>query len=112
MPTLVKFSRDWADEFQAEGLAILTADQVEALIEEVENGFREWDFGTNEGWEEGELDMSDFTFTPITDEEAEMLIRVIPALKVTEHSSKFNGKQLTWTTGGKVGIFPPVGEDD
>lgn len=93
---LATFSSDWADEFTAEGLAILSAEEVEALklwaVSEPE-----WYFGTNEFFE-GE-DLTDcFTFKEITSEEVATLERLIPDL-VRKSSGTFN-------YGGKFGQFP------
>lgn len=74
---LVTFSSDWADEFQAEGLAILDdsgIDEMNAWLE-ADQGFY---FGTNEGFEDGEITLRDFTIAPITDDEVEILTRLIP----------------------------------
>jgi hypothetical protein len=77
---LAKFSSDWADEFTAEGLAIMTRDEYDNLLANAAAG-KGWFFGTNEGWEDGE-DLSDqFTFKYISEEEEAVLIKTIPDLK-------------------------------
>lgn len=81
MLNLIKFSKDWADEFQAEGLAIFTPDETTQLKALVEAGEFEFYFGTNEGWDYGDIDLDDFTFTEISEEEAAFLKRLIPDLK-------------------------------
>lgn len=81
MPILVKFSADWADEFHAEGLALYNQEQVDQLKLLLDEGKLEWYFGTNEGFEEGDLSPGDFTFTEISEEEALFLKRLIPDLE-------------------------------
>lgn len=78
MLKLVKFSRDWADEFQAEGFIILSAEDVEKLDTLVSEGNFEWYFGTNEGFEAGDIEMTDFEITDISEEEALFLERLFP----------------------------------
>lgn len=78
---LVKFSKDWADEFTAEGLVILTDDQKLQLEQLIEEELFDFYFGTNEGWDAGEVSLADFTFTQITEEEKTTLERLIPDLK-------------------------------
>jgi hypothetical protein len=69
---LVKFEKNWADEFYVHGFKVY-ADRaawdkdVETLPE------LEFSFGTNEGWEEGDIDESDFTVSEITDDQAATL---------------------------------------
>ena len=73
---LVTFSKDWADEFQCEQFVIAESeDQASRWIADVvENGAY---FGTNEGWEAGEIEADDFQLTEITDQEAKTLIRLL-----------------------------------
>ena len=70
---LVKFSRDWADEFDVEGFAIFTKKEWEDAVEkfESEKYHVSYFFGTNEGWED-EIDsdwLDNYNVTEITDEE-------------------------------------------
>ena len=69
MPTLVKFNKDWADEFDVSGFKIYysLADWHKQAGDLSEHSFM---FGTNEGWEEGEFDVSDFEVREITNETA------------------------------------------
>lgn len=112
MPTLVTFSKDWADEFQAEGMTILHEDELPTLLAWIEKGGTEWYFGTNEGWEDGETDMADFKFKEITAEEAETLERLIPDLKRRTQTTVWQGKTYIHLEGGSFGIFPPFQELD
>lgn len=72
MNYFVKFDRDWADEFSAVGYNILDDEGIAEMNNwlEKDGGFY---FGTNEGFEEGEIKLSDFTITPISDDEATLL---------------------------------------
>jgi hypothetical protein len=100
---LVSFNRDWADEFSPAGLAIYTQsqlDKLEACIEEVS-----WYFGTNEGYEEGDLSFSDFSVTPITQEEEATLARLIPSLAFRSSVYEWNGETKTYTSGGDFGLI-------
>lgn len=69
---LVEFSKDWADEFDCNGFKIYPNqaawDRATAKLPELE-----YFFGTNEGWDEGEIDEDDFKVTEITDEEAAVI---------------------------------------
>jgi hypothetical protein len=97
---LVEFSRDWADEFQAEGLAIMTSEQFDKLIAWAKKGPETY-FGTNEGWECEDLSDS-YTAREITDEEAEVLKRLIPDL----------GTNYSWQTFASFGQFPEGFDED
>jgi hypothetical protein len=103
---LVKFSSDWADEFTAEGIAIMSSEEWEKLRERVKDPIT-WNFGTNEGWEDELLDDS-FTVTEITDEEAETLQRLIPDLVVRTQTFEYEGKPYQFTSGGNFGIIPTL----
>lgn len=91
---LVEFSRDWADEFQAEGLCILTEEEAEKLKAWSDDD-PEWYFGTNEGFECGPLTHA-FKYTEITEEEEKVLMKLIPDLDGTKHQ---------WSSG-TFGQFP------
>lgn len=69
---LIKFGSDWADEFYCEQFKIVeTLEYAEAIRDYlVKNGGY---FGTNEGWEEGQLSYRDFTITKISDNQAEVI---------------------------------------
>src|SRR4051812_49402234 len=66
MSTLVKFNRDWADEFYVSGFKVVDPEEVE----EIQAHFsveRTCYFGTNEGWESETL-LDAFEFIEISDE--------------------------------------------
>jgi hypothetical protein len=70
---LVKFEKDWADEFDVHGFKIYPDraawdKDVETLPE------LEFSFGTNEGWDEGDIDESDFTVSEISEDQASVLV--------------------------------------
>lgn len=90
---LVTFSKDWADEFSAEGLAIMTDEQFDKLKIWAENA--NWYFGTNEGWDDEDISRG-FSAAEITDEEEAVLIKLIPDLAV----------KYAWQTIGSFGQFP------
>lgn len=76
MKYLVKQSSDWCDEFTANCFRIFDDKQhaqefIEGLVEC--GGY----FGTNEGWEENELDEVDFTIQSITEAQAEVLVELL-----------------------------------
>lgn len=52
---LLKFCKDWADEFDVYGFRLLTVDEYDAInermnSEEGHNTYFRFHFGTNEGW--------------------------------------------------------------
>lgn len=74
MKFLVKFDCNWADEFDVSAFRIVDdMDAVQAIIAGAAEGY--W-FGTNEGWEAGEITEDDFEIVEITDEEAEVLVKL------------------------------------
>jgi hypothetical protein len=103
---LVSFNCDWADEFSAEGLAIITEEQKANL--ETNVGKTDWFFGTNEGWEaDCGPDLTDFTFTEITDEEEATLRKLIPGLKIVITEYEYPpGTKCSYVRGGSFGQFP------
>jgi hypothetical protein len=105
---LVKFSSDWADEFTAEGFALMTDEEAETHKEYFSKP-RTFFFGTNEGWEDEEFE---FTYTEVTEEEAALLKKLIPDLERTTSKVIYEGKEYTFTNGGDFGQFPRVSEDD
>jgi len=73
---LVVFDRDWADEFDVSGIKIMSQEEVDELKTQLENS-PSWYFGTNEGFEDGELSVDDFTFTPITPEDEISFVKLL-----------------------------------
>lgn len=69
---LIKLCADWADEFYCEQFKIVdTLEHAEAIKDYlIRNGGY---FGTNEGFEEGELSERNFTVTQISDNQAEVI---------------------------------------
>lgn len=78
---LVKFSKDWADEFDAEGFTLLTDEQKSRLETLVEEGNFDYYFGTNEGFDAGDIDLEDFTFVQLTEGEVKLLQTLFPEVK-------------------------------
>lgn len=73
---LVVFEKNWADEFDVDGFAVLTDDEAKDHLNTIAN-IGEWYFGTNEGWEEGEIEEDDYKVTEITEDHAEFLIATL-----------------------------------
>jgi hypothetical protein len=78
MKTLVIFSKDWADEFTVNAFQVFDLDMkaTKKLLKAEVIGQPKY-FGTNEGWEEGEIEMDDFTLKEISDEEAEVITKFL-----------------------------------
>jgi hypothetical protein len=72
MTVLVKFQKDWADEFDVYGYKIYNS-ETDWLEEKGDLLDHSYMFGTNEGWEEGDFEDDDFTVTEISAEEANKL---------------------------------------
>lgn len=71
---LIKFNKDWADEFDCDGFTVMTEAEKKKyeeifLSEHLENLYIDFYFGTNKGWEEeftfGELWKNIFKFSEI-----------------------------------------------
>ena len=73
---LIKLCADWADEFYCEQFKIVdTLEHANAIKDYlIQNGGY---FGTNEGWEGGELSKRDFTIINISENQAEVLIELL-----------------------------------
>ena len=82
---LVKFRKDWADEFDVYGFALLTQTQWDVIKESLPT--LGWGFGTNEEWEAGEIGESDFEVDTISHSDADA---------------------ITVAFGTKWGVFPGV----
>lgn len=87
MMWLVKFADNWADEMDIEGFSIMSTGQftqwartVEEVAKKIDEGHPfEWYFGTNEwiDWEIGNEFKEAFSCEVITDEEADVLKRLL-----------------------------------
>lgn len=77
--TLIKFQKYWADEFDCQSSTLYAGNIEEAKEYVSEEISDEWGvyFGTNEGWENGEVTLDDFTFTDITLDEYSVLTRLL-----------------------------------
>ncbi len=76
---VIKFSSDWADEFDAECFCAVpntTVEEQKAFIQKRLDAGGGFYFGTNEGFEDDELTMRDYEFSEISDEEYETFKRV------------------------------------
>jgi len=73
---LVKFQKDWADEFDVYGFKIFDSlAEWEATADAGADS--EYYFGTNEGWDAGDFSESDFKVQAIGDAEAADIIAVL-----------------------------------
>ena len=87
MMWLVKLTDNWADEMDIEGFSIMPTDQftqwaktVEEVAKKIDEGHSfEWYIGTNEwiDWESGKEFKEAFSCEVITDEEANVLKRLL-----------------------------------
>ncbi len=72
MKLLVIFNKNWADECDVHGWAIMSPEDYEKLKDFLPR--LTYNFGTNEGWEEpGEFEERDFTVHQIGDREEDFL---------------------------------------
>ena len=82
MHTLVKFNKNWADEFDVQHFFVCvdtTLEQTKQNVLENKVGQETW-FGTNENWEEEEIELSDFTFHELSDKELTVFKKFFPDL--------------------------------
>ena len=87
MMWLVKLTDNWADEMDIEGFSIMSTGQftlwaktVEEVAKKIDEGRSfEWYFGTNEwiNWDSGKEFKEAFSCEVITDEEADVLKRLL-----------------------------------
>lgn len=78
---VVKFSRNWADEFDMKGARLFTKQDWDEYVIAVEGrSYIDCSFGTNEGWEdETPKDwLRSFTVVEVTEEDAEAFKRIFP----------------------------------
>ena len=61
---LIKFEANWADEFDCEQFSLVEADSVEIVYQNIKDMLTEYEgyigFGSNQGWEEGEITNENF----------------------------------------------------
>lgn len=71
---IVKMDRDWADEFQVQQFIVMDSRKLAEfhISNLIEGGG--W-FGTNEGFEEGELSEGDFKIQDVSDEELKVITK-------------------------------------
>jgi len=92
MALLVKFSKDWADEFDVNGFKIFNTDEEwNEFFEELTNSEGEYYFGTNEFWDYTEFQHDDFEVVYVD-------------FEVT--------KNLEILFGREWGVFPEPGLDE
>lgn len=90
MPLLVKYSEDYADEFQVSGFQVFDETDWNKHVAEVRL-CAHWPqsryFGTNEGmeWSSAQDYLNNFTEVQITDEEADFLARTFVNYGDTGH---------------------------
>ena len=99
---LVKFDRDWGDEFDVENFEVVentTVEELKATIKEALNFEEEYYFGSNEGWGFSELSLEDFSFRVLEEAEYELLKNLFGV--------RYNG-QVEFGTGS--GIFTHLRE--
>lgn len=79
---LVKFDKDWADEFSVYGFNIFKQEEWDLLAEEMKRRKKDqagtWYFGTNEGWDDDTIGDFYDALTPIliTEEEKALFIKL------------------------------------
>lgn len=79
---LVKFSKDWADEFDVYGFAVFKKEEWEDLYKKLKENKNEpagsVGFGTNEGWEDETIGdfIENVEIVPISKEEKVLLKKV------------------------------------
>lgn len=78
---LVKFKKDWADEFNVYGFSIFKKDDWDNLHEKLKkykDKCAEFSFGTNEGWDEETIGdfLKDITVVPISEMEKSIITKL------------------------------------
>ena len=74
MKTLIKFTANWADEFDCEQFQLVDQSLNQThlqLMELLDDGYL--GFGTNQGWEKGEITINNFEISEISDVRWDML---------------------------------------
>lgn len=76
---LCRLNKDWADEFNCEAFAVMPKTQWDEIVSAARKaGTWEYNFGTNEGWEDISFDQwkKDIEVTHISEAEAKTIINV------------------------------------
>ena len=81
MHYLVKFDKDWADEFSVYGFAIFEKLKWDNLYDKLKKNKKKkvsFGFGTNEGWDEESIGgfLDDIKIVPITNEEKTVITKL------------------------------------
>lgn len=78
MKFMIKFVANWADEFECAQFTLMdnTYSGVEDYISEILDDVLY--FGTNQGWEDGEIDRSNFDIVELTEDEWITLNKLFP----------------------------------
>lgn len=81
MYTLITFKKCWVDEFDCEEFLVVEDDMSE-IVEHFEDVLdpeksQSWYFGTNQGWEDGEVSITNFNFEMISKAEADVLSKLL-----------------------------------
>lgn len=98
---LVKFSKDWADEFEVYGFEVIDEDRYQEIMSVKDSTLTiSRCFGTNEGWDDTEISefISAMEFIPISEAEVKTLSRLFPS---------YRGSDLI-----QFGYVPEVGPED
>ena len=100
---LVTFEKNWADEFDIYGFAVLEKAEWENAIESFKNAtkYESYYFGTNEGWDPDQIEeekddwIDAWTAKDITDEEAAILLKLFPSYrKKVDYGDFISPKEL------------------
>lgn len=79
---LVKFSKDWADEFDVHGFAVFEKEEWDKIAQEMEEKKNKpagnVGFGTNEGWEDETVGdyIRNFKATEVSEKERNVLVKL------------------------------------
>lgn len=101
---VIKFSCDWADEFDVECFAAYNNTTIQEQSDRIQKRLASgggYYFGSNENFEDREISIDDYTFVEITDAEYEVFAKVF--------STNCTGV-IKWGTG--TGAFDDADEDD
>lgn len=78
MKVMIKFEEDWCDEFECQQFIIVDESEVEDIIDEIVE--EDWlYFGTNQGFEPGDITVDSFTVFPLDEDTADALGVLFPS---------------------------------